>query len=334
MQLDSARELKTRLTKSVIEPLSISVVTRSILDVPAQPMSALGEHSVTMALGLGRKGPDDYVLAVRLQRRALEGSPQLEAIRKGAKGEVDVRYIGRVVKLAAKPWHQKKNRPLRIGGSVGHFKITAGTLGCFVRAGSGGPVMILSNNHVLADENRGKKGDAILQPGPFDGGQNPDEKVATLSNFIRLNKSKPSLVDCAVAAMDDGIKFRAKKLEGLGNLAGLGDAALMDNEGVGKVGRTTGTTHGRITALELDNVMVEYDTGVLSFDQQIEIEGEGALPFSRGGDSGSLVVDHDARGIGLLFAGTEIGGTNGLGLAYANPIRAVLDALKVSLEPK
>ena len=281
--------------------------------------------------GSVRKGPNDYVLAVRIQRRALEGSPQLEAIRKQAKGEVDVRYIGRIVKLAAKPWHQKKNRPLRIGGSIGHFKITAGTLGCFVRAEGDGPVLILSNNHVLADENRGKKGDVILQPGPFDDGKNPEDRVATLTSFIRLNKSKPNLVDCAVAALDEGIKFNATKLEGLGSLAGLGDAAFEDHADVGKVGRTTGTTQGRITAFELDNVMIEYDIGVLRFDQQIEIEGEGALPFSRGGDSGSLIVDHELRGVGLLFAGGDQGGSNGLGLTFANPLRAVLDAIKVSL---
>ncbi len=331
MRLDSARELKAQLTRSVIDPLSTSVVMRSTLGVAAQPMSALGIRTPTIALGVARKGEDDYVLAARLQRRGLESSTQLEAIRKEARGEVDVRYIGRVTKLAVKPWHQRRNRPLRLGGSVGHFKISAGTLGCFVRAGGDGPAMILSNNHVLADENRGKKGDAILQPGRFDEGQNPEDKVATLSSLVRLNKSKPNLVDCAVAALDVGIRFNARKLEGLGTLAGLGDAALADHEEVGKVGRTTGTTHGRITAFELDNVMVGYDMGVLRFDQQIEIEGEGASPFSRGGDSGSLIVDHEVRGIGLLFAGGEQGGSNGLGLTYANPLRAVLEALKVSL---
>jgi hypothetical protein len=67
------------------------------------------------------------------------------------------------------PSHGTKsaNRPLRIGGSVGHFKITAGTLGCFVRARIGDALHILTNNHVLADENRAKVGDAILQPGAF-----------------------------------------------------------------------------------------------------------------------------------------------------------------------
>jgi hypothetical protein len=35
--------------------------------------------------------------------------------------------------------------------------------------------------------------------------------------------------------------------------------------------------------------------------------------------------------VALLFAGTDFGGTNDQGLTYANPLRAVLDALKVDL---
>ena len=70
--------------------------------------------------------------------------------------------------------------------------------------------------------------------------------------------------------------------------------------------------------------MVEYDIGVLRFDNQIEIDGEGSLPFSRGGDSGSLIVDHELRGVGLLFAGGgDHGGSNGMGLTFANPLHAV-----------
>ena len=53
--------------------------------------------------------------------------------------------------------------------------------------------------------------------------------------------------------------------------------------------------------------------------------------FSQGGDSGSLIVDADRRAVGLLFAGSDQGGSNGKGLTYANPLRAVLEALKVDL---
>ena len=100
---------------------------------------------------------------------------------------------------------------------------------------------------------------------------------------------------------------------------------------VAKVGRTTGVTRGTVTAFELDNVTIGYDHGNATFDGQIEIEGAGTLPFSQGGDSGSLVVDQDCKALGLLFAGGDTGGTNGRGLTYANPIQAVLQALSITL---
>jgi hypothetical protein len=118
---------------------------------------------------------------------------------------------------------------------------------------------------------------------------------------------------------------------GLYELAGLGDAVLADDDSVAKVGRTTSTTKGRVTAFELDNVVVGYGIGYLKFDNQVEIEGGDSGPFSQGGDSGSLIVDAGHRAVALLFAGGDLGGSNGLGLTYANSIRAVLEALKVDL---
>ena len=73
------------------------------------------------------------------------------------------------------------------GVSIGHFKITAGTLGTIVTDRSTGAKYILSNNHVLANSNDAAEGDAILQPGPADGGQNPSDVVAHLGRFIKLS---------------------------------------------------------------------------------------------------------------------------------------------------
>ena len=120
-------------------------------------------------------------------------------------------------------------------------------------------------------------------------------------------------------------------LRGLGKLSGLGDAFLDEGTEVAKLGRTTGLTRGRVTAFEMDNVVVGYDIGNVRFDDQVEIEGAGDGPFSDGGDSGSLIVGRDKRGVALLFAGSDQGGAHGQGLTYANPLRAVLDALKVEL---
>lgn len=72
------------------------------------------------------------------------------------------------------------------GVSIGHYKITAGTLGAIVTDTQTGEKLILSNNHVLANSNNALVGDAILQPGPADGGQNPGDLVARLERFIPL----------------------------------------------------------------------------------------------------------------------------------------------------
>lgn len=73
------------------------------------------------------------------------------------------------------------------GVSIGHFKITAGTLGTIVTDRNTGDRLILSNNHVLANSNDAVEGDPILQPGPADGGQNPSDVVAHLGRFVRLH---------------------------------------------------------------------------------------------------------------------------------------------------
>jgi hypothetical protein len=329
MQLDSVRGLKESLTKTVIaglnesEPVAFTVTTGPRVRV----------HR-TIALGVISKGRNDFELAVRLQRPELRNSEALDAIRKHAKGEVDVRYIGRVTKLAAKApshWYRKRQRPLRLGTSIGHFSVTAGTLGCIVKNRSDGTNMILSNNHVLANENDATPGDVILQPGHFDGGRRPGDVAGELARFIRLKSTSKNMVDCAVASIRETVQCDCKKLGDLGNLAGLGPTFLNHGTKVSKVGRATGESKGSVSAFELDNVVITYGMGDIIFDNQIEIEGTGSTTFSSGGDSGAVMVDGDLKGVGLLIAGSDQGGSNGKGVTYANPLKAVLDALKVDL---
>ena len=195
----------------------------------------------------------------------------------------------------------------------------------------GGAERILSNNHVLANENRCKKGDAILQPGTIDGGKDPADRVAVLSDYVRLKRSGVNLLDAATAELLEGIDAQWAKLTGLGRLKGVGDVFLDEGRKVAKVGSTTGRTRGRVTAFELDHVVVDFDIGPLRFDNQVEIEGEGEAAFSDGGDSGSLIVGEGRRAVALLFAGSDLGGANGKGLTYANPIHPVLDRMKLEM---
>ena len=334
MRLDSARALKAELLDQVTSAEAADLSAGGIWSMTARATADVDPISRTLALGISRPSPGQYRLAVRVQRRGLENTQQVEAIRRQARGEVDLRYVGHVVKQAT-PWEQTRKRPLLIGLSVGHYKITAGTLGAFVRLRKGGALRLLSNNHVLADEDRGKKGDAILQPGAYDGGRNPADRVGTLDVAVKLKKTGANLVDCALAALDPKITFKATTLTGVGTLSLAAAPPVEEIDLVEKIGRTTLHTRGRVTAFELDNLVVAYDQGNLRFDGQIEIEGASTEPFSQGGDSGSLIftsLGHEAAG--LLFAGGDQGGSNGKGLTFANPIAVVFDQLKVDLAAK
>jgi hypothetical protein len=331
MRLDSARALKTELVAQVTSAEAADLSAGGVWSMNAQPTAAVDPVARSLALGISRPTPRDYRLAVRVQRRGLENTQQVDAIRRKARGEVDFRYVGHVVKQAL-PWQQTRTRPLLIGLSVGHYKITAGTLGAFVRLKKGGALRVLSNNHVLADEDRGKKGDAILQPGAYDGGKNPADRIGTLDTAVKLKKTGANLVDCALAALSSNIKFDAATLTDVGTLSAAAAPPAEEIDLVEKIGRTTLHTRGRVTAFDLDNLVVGYDQGNLRFDGQIEIEGASTEPFSQGGDSGSLVftsLGHEAAA--LLFAGGDQGGSNGKGLTFANPITAVFAQLKVAL---
>lgn len=332
MRLDSARELKRLLADTVLASLNGDVPggVRS-LALSAGPMPTAATVHPSIALGIAHRAGSDFHLAVRCQRRELEAGKEIALIIKKAKSEVEVRFIGRVTKRAA-PWTQGRHRPLQIGTSVGHFAVTAGTLGCFVRKADDSAAFILSNNHVLANENKSKIGDAIVQPGAYDGGKAPADAVAELAGLVRLKKADVNRVDAAIARLATGQKFDHRTIKGLGKLVGLGPEFVDEGTEVAKLGRTTGLTHGRVTAFELDNVVVRYDLGNVRFDDQIEIEGADTEAFSAGGDSGSLIVDAGTRlAVALLFAGGEAGGSNGQGLTFAHPIRNVLAQLKVEL---
>ncbi|MDB4952169.1 MAG: hypothetical protein JWM27_4818 [Gemmatimonadetes bacterium] len=327
--------------------------TNSFAVAAARPETLPHVHR-SLALGVARVG-DEYQLAVRVQRSDLMGSALLEHIRRAACEEVDIRFIGRVDKrrppgggrrIAAgnlrlvsantgvPAWYRSNTRPLQIGASVGHVNVTAGTLGAFVSRG--GVPHILSNNHVLADEDRAARGDPVLQRAAYDGGSDPADAVGVLAAAVKLKRKAANLVDAALARMPAHLPFDPTLLKGIVSganrvLTGVRTMDLDISETVFKIGRTTGPTRGRVVAIEVDGVVATYGIGNLRFDGQVEIEGVGDRPFSDGGDSGSLIVDEEMRAMGLLFAGSDTGGTNGLGLTYANPIHTVLTATGAQL---
>ena len=231
-------------------------------------------------------------------------------------------------------------RPAALGSSVGHFAIAAGSIGARV-ADASGNVYILSNNHVLANSNAASIGDAIYQPGPYDGGTAADQ-IATLFAFKPIDFSgAANTFDAAIARAnsadlgfaspaDDGYGAPATQIYGDANADGTFDNvnALLGLP-VEKYGRTTKLTHGQITGIN-GTVTVCYEVLYIfcikaaTYTNQLIIDAAG---FSGGGDSGSLIVADDGtlRPVGLLFAGSST-------QTIVNRIDLVLSYFHVSID--
>lgn len=356
MDQQKAREIKSQLAdyaRELAERSGLPGRSDTAIEARDVPDAAEAVRAPTLAIGLAPHDDGGYAIAVRYRL----GVPTARSIARKVASEagdtVDVRRTGRIRPLAAAPGAGRARgdgpgvrppvvtayatgetgrvRPLRPGVSVAHVDVTAGTLGAFVRVAppavdgaDEASVYALSNWHVLVGSPAARVGDVVVQPGPADGGRAPDDRVGTLAGLVPLEAGVTQTVDAAVALLDDP---DVDPEYPVGRITTT--AVALGGEVVGKSGRTTGVTAGRVTAIELDDVVVGYGDGLgaLRFDDQIEVESTGDGPFSRGGDSGSLVYREDGVALGLLFAGSETGGANGTGLTYCNPIGTVLDRL-------
>lgn len=224
--------------------------------------------------------------------------------------ETDVIEVGKIVALQSR---MDKWRPAPGGVSIGHFAVTAGTLGCLVWVEGEVGWRILSNNHVLANCNDAQIGDEIRQPGTVDGGTGAD-KIAELEAFVPINFGGPTnYVDCAIALPLSQSDVSPWILD-VGCPAGRAEAELGMT--VKKSGRTTGLNSNTVQQVGAV-AWVTYDVGVAYFEGQI-ITGH----LADGGDSGSVVLDMSNRIVGLLFAGSA-------SITIVNPFELVISALEL-----
>jgi hypothetical protein len=229
--------------------------------------------------------------------------------------------------------HRFRIRRAPGGVSVGHVRVTAGTVGCFA-VGRNPPrtnrLLLLSNNHVIANSNNAAYGDSIIQPGSYDGGRHPQDQLAILERFVPINfTGGVNYVDAATGwCWPDRVRRELMYLNGATPVFfRIGSAPVAPTLGrlVGKTGRTTQLKQGRIIQIGA-TIRVNYGAGrVALFRDQIAIRGTSA-EFSAGGDSGSSVWTWDSvrSPVGLLFAG-------GGGITFANVMTRVVAALDIRL---
>lgn len=247
------------------------------------------------------------------------------------------------------------------GYSIGNEKITAGTLGCLVK--KNGNTMLLSNAHVFTPDATAEEAEStgIVQPGIYDGGKMPDDYAAFLVEYVpvvpstefsacpvtitiqkilngvyrlarRSTRWKAVSVRTALNFVDAAIAVPITKFDpvvkDLWKPTGIVEAELGMK--VVKTGRTTGTTRGKVTQVDVTTTIQYGGIKMAIFGEQIVIEGN-TKSFSAGGDSGSIVFkeltshdDTDHLICGLLFAGSNT-------ITIINRIQNVFDALGISL---
>ena len=241
--------------------------------------------------------------------------PPVIATESGRATYTDVKVVGRIV---PEKNPLVKEKPLESGFSVGHIKITAGTLGAIVKKGS--KRYLLSNSHVLADSGKGKPGDKVVYPGPDDDGKLPGDWVASLTEAVPFQKGGAFVneVDAALAEIrEERLADVVYKLPSA--KTPLSTIAPERDMVVTKRGRTTGITHGKIIDIDFRFVLNYDGVGQVGYTKQVLCER-----YTDGGDSGSLVIDRGSgKIVGLHFAGANGG-------SVFNPIQSVMKALGFS----
>lgn len=238
-------------------------------------------------------------------------------------------------------------RPMPGGVSVGHPAVSAGT-GTPILFPGHKELLILSNDHVLANSNDAEIGDQTWQPGKADGGSPIDtighlskfapihfedeESICPIARFLvwlanslagvlgRKTRIPPpqsfqlNAVDCAVSIPLDPADVSDEILD-IGKPTGFTVAKVGD--AIKKSGRTSELNHGTVQSTN-GIARVNYGGGRIAvFADQI-ITTKIADP----GDSGSVVLNEDNKVVGLLFGGSDA-------ITVVNKISNVINALEL-----
>lgn len=201
---------------------------------------------------------------------------------------------------------RRRIRPVIAGYSVGTPE-GSGTAGLIV-SDKGRPQSryILSNNHVLVNENSSRYS-PTLQPGAADNGTVSKDQVGVMTRYIKLHKHKPNYLDAAISTPLRR-RLLAPKYAVFGTVPGYVTTYKIGDR-LKKVGRTSGVVSGRVESIHTD-IQVDYgdygNLGTITFKNQSVIRG--ARPVSLTGDSGSVWLTQSGnRAAAVNFAGSDEG---------------------------
>ncbi|GGH19382.1 hypothetical protein [Paenibacillus segetis] len=201
---------------------------------------------------------------------------------------------------------QRRIRPLIGGYSIG-TESESGTAGLIVsRAHFPRSRYILSNNHVLVNENSCRISPTV-QPGGADGGTIKRDLIGHMDRFVKLQKRKVNYIDAATSK-----PLRRNLLKPSYAVFGTVPGHIRSyrvGDRFKKVGRTSGVVTGVVDSIHTD-IQVGYgdygNLGTITFKNQSVIRGK--RPVSLPGDSGSVWLTRSGnQAAAVNFAGSSDG---------------------------
>lgn len=197
----------------------------------------------------------------------------------------------------------------------------SGTLGCLVKYNQSETPVWLTCYHVVKSQNQIWEGynaavqvDMVEQPNDVnriigrvrEAKRNIRLDIAVIEPFLDRTEITPDIVEIGKVTLAREVTLKDEK----------------NKTGVKKFGKNTGFTRGQIDTLSYA-AAINYHDGRKphTLFNLIRIKPlDASKPFSRPGDSGSLVVDNDNQAIGMIVAGSDDGM-----FSYAMPISSIFN---------
>ena len=183
---------------------------------------------------------------------------------------------------------------------------------------------ILSNNHVLTNNETKAIGSEILQPGIIE--DDKSQVVARLATYIPIkfmesDQGPINEMDCALAKIYNN-QLISNKIASIGKIKGVAKPSL--GAFVEKAGAFSGVTFGSILTMNATHTVQKLNKKQLLYKNQII-----ASMKSEPGDSGSVVLDDFEKVIGLLFAGGK--SDSGEDISVFSDISSILFTLGIDI---
>jgi hypothetical protein len=316
MDLQAVRQLKRRVIDEIValrfDSEDGDISTQSLLSARA------GKR---IAVGYIQDVDGSYQLELRIQREDAQGQDMAEEAARlaeslGGRAHTEVIPTVRVPPRSAIEAEVRQSPhaagQLEMGLSIRHREGNAGTLGTFLRRDDG--LYLLSCSHVIALAGAADLSGENYIYHPGTGTLRGAQRVAELTDFSEFSDDANE-IDAAIARIlpewqSDVSRIpigRGYENEGTMVVPISDMDSLRRDREICKIGRSTGMTVGKVSAIDMDMVAVQVTSpatrrGTYRFDNLVEIRWD-STPFSVPGDSGSLAFTRDTHeAIGLVFA--------------------------------